>query len=423
MKERLAIVGTGIAGLASAHFLQKEYDISCFEKEDYIGGHSNTVDIEEDGINIPVDTGFIVYNEVTYPGLTALFRDLGVETKNSSMSFSVQHLQSNIEFCGSGLNGLFAQRKNLLNPRFWRLLFNINQFNKKAPSFLQEESSYNISIKEYIQREDYHPDLLEYYLIPMSSAVWSTPKELIYEFPAFTLIRFFYNHGFLGLNTQHQWKTVTGGSREYVKKLIHPFKEKIFCNKAVQEVVKTEHNVTLLFADGKQETFDKVILACHANTALKLLKNPSLLQREILSNFAYEKNIATLHTDESLMPKTRLTWSSWNYRVGEKGKAGKWDSSIVYWMNSLQGVSKKKNYFVSINDPGNIPDSKIIRQIEYYHPLFNGKALNAQATLPNLNQEDQIYFCGSYFRYGFHEDALQSAIQLSKTLLGRGAWT
>ncbi|MBM9577976.1 FAD-dependent oxidoreductase [Leptospira sp. 201903070] len=419
-KESLAIIGTGIAGMGCAHFLQNEYDLTIFEKGSYIGGHTNTVDVDESGTKIPIDTGFIVFNHVTYPNLKRLFEELNVPTKKSSMSFSVQHVPQGLEFCGSGINGLFAQRKNFFNLKFLRLLYNINRFNKEAPKILENSKYMDYTLDEYIVKEGYHRDLLDYYLIPMSSAVWSTPDDLMLQFPIFGLVRFFLNHGFMGLDTQHQWYTVHGGSREYVKRLTAPIKDRFQLNAEVRSVENVGNKVRVTLKSGKSKVFDKVILATHADTSLKLLKNPTSLQKELLKEFKYQKNIATLHTDDGSMPKTKLSWSSWNYRIEEKN--GQIRPFTVYWMNSLQGVSKKKNYYVSINDPGTLDRKKIIQEIEYDHPLFSVGSLKAQQRLPDLNREGNVFFCGSYFRNGFHEDAFWSARELSETVLGKKVW-
>ncbi len=419
-KESLAIIGTGIAGMGCAHFLQKEFDLTIYEKGSYIGGHTNTVDVDEDGTKIPIDTGFIVFNHVTYPNLKRLFEELDVPTKKSSMSFSVQHLSDGLEFCGSGINGLFAQRKNFFNLRFLRLLYNINRFNKEAPKILENSKYMDFTLDEYIVKEGYHRDLLDHYLVPMSSAVWSTPDDLMLQFPVYGLVRFFLNHGFMGLNTQHQWYTVHGGSREYVKRLTAPIKNRFQLNSEVRSVEHVGKKVKVTLKNGKASLFDKVILATHGDISLKLLSKPTALQKELLKEFKYQKNIATLHTDDISMPRTKLTWSSWNYRI-EKVK-GSLRAYTVYWMNSLQNVSKKKNYYVSINDPGTVDRRKIIQEIEYEHPLFSVGSLNAQKRLQELNREGNVFFCGSYFRNGFHEDGLWSARILSETLLGKKVW-
>ncbi|HMV76528.1 MAG TPA: FAD-dependent oxidoreductase [Leptospiraceae bacterium] len=421
MKKKIAVIGTGIAGMGAAYFLRNEFDMEIFEKNDYVGGHTNTVTVQENGKDVNIDTGFIVYNDVTYPNLIRLFSELNVPVKNSQMSFSVQYLPTGLEFCGSGIDGLFAQRKNFLNPSYYRLLYNINRFNNESVSLLDNPEHQDITLAEYIKIYRFHPDLLEYYLVPMSSAVWSTPVDKMMKFPAVTLIRFFKNHGFLGLNTQHQWKTVVNGSKSYMNILTFSFRDRIRTGKCAIKVSEKKDSVSVEFADGEKRDFDRVILACHADEALAMLESPTPLQKELLSNFKYEKNTAVLHTDETVMPKIRKAWSSWNYRVEKKGEG--WSgSNIIYWMNSLQGVSDKMNYFVSINDTGNINPSKIIKKQEYYHPLFTVESMNAQKDLPKLNDSEKVNFCGSYFRYGFHEDAFSSGLNLAEKLLGRKVW-
>jgi len=422
VKEKLAIIGTGISGLGSAYFLQKEYDLTIFEKASYIGGHTNTVDVEEDGIQIPIDTGFIVFNHVTYPNLLRLFNTLGVPTKKSDMSFSVQYAPTNLEFCGSGLGGLFAQKKNLFSLKYIRMLLQINRFNEDAPKILENPKYDDWDLGRYMKTEGYGEDILNYYLVPMSSAVWSTPPDLMLSFPAKTLIRFFYNHGFLGLSTQHQWWTVDGGSREYVKRIAKNFKDKIRLNSSVKEVIREKELVRVVLEDGTSEVFNKVILATHGPTSVKLLSNPEPLERELLPLFKYQKNIATLHTDTSDMPKKRSIWSSWNYKIVSDEKGNK-QPYTIYWMNQLQKVSKKKDYFVTINDPGRIKKSHIIREIEYEHPLFSVESAKGQNELPKLNEKGPIYFAGAYFRYGFHEDGFLSAVNVAKAILKRDPWT
>ncbi len=422
MKEKIAIIGSGIAGLGSAYFLKKHHDITIFEKNSYIGGHTNTIDVDDDGTTIPIDTGFIVYNEVTYPNLTRLFQEIGLETKNSKMSFSVQHTPSGLEFCGSGLDGLFTQRKNLLSIRFWKLLYQINRFNTLAPKILDDPQYDGISIGQYIQKEKFGNDILDFYLVPMSSAVWSTPRELMLEFPATTLIRFFYNHGFLGLSTQHQWKTVANGSRSYIDKLIGSIKKNVLVNAGVEKVKRIQDGVEVILQNKQKFLFDKVIFATHADTTYQLLDSSKPKEKALLSQFSYNHNIATVHTDASIMPKNKKAWSSWNYRVEKTGGQNGWDSNIIYWMNSLQDVSKKKDYFISINDPGLLQKDAIIQTIEYEHPFFSMAAINAQRELSSLNKDTNIYYCGGYFRYGFHEDAFKSAVDLCTTLLGKDPW-
>jgi predicted NAD/FAD-binding protein len=412
--EKLAIIGTGIAGMGCAHFLQRKYELTIFEKNNYVGGHTNTLTVDEDGKEVYIDTGFMVFNHVTYPHLTKLFADLGVPTKKTDMSFSVQHVPSGLEYCGSGLNGLFAQRKNLFSIKHIRMLMQINRFNKESIAILDNPAYDNYSLGRYMKENGYGEDMVRKYLVPMSSAVWSTPMDLMLEFPAKTLVRFFYNHGFLGLNTQHQWYTVLNGSKTYRDKIIGPFKEKIETSNPAVKVKREGNKAVVTDAKGNSRTFDKVIFASHGDETLSMLVEPTITEQRLLSKFKYQVNIATLHTDESIMPRARKAWSSWNYRM--ENKKGELMPSTIYWMNSLQGVSEKKNYFVSINDPDNVDGNKIIKQINYTHPLFDVESAKAQKELQKLNQTGPLYYCGSYFRYGFHEDALWSAVELCKVL-------
>lgn len=419
--EKLAIIGTGIAGMGAAYFLNDHFDITLFEKNDYPGGHTNTIKVDENGKDVFIDTGFMVFNKVTYPNLTKLFEELDVPIKPTSMSFSVNHVKSGLEYNGSGLNGLFSQRKNIFNPKFISMLVQINRFNQDCLEVLENRKYQNYSLKEYVDEKKYGNEMLEKYLIPMSSAVWSTPPDKMLGFPAKTLIRFFYNHGFLGLNTQHQWYTVVNGSRTYRDKLIESFQDKIILNSKIEKVFRTKYKIEITTSDLKKYLFDKVIFASHADETLKMIENPTELENELLSKFNYQYNKATLHTDEKVMPLNKRVWSSWNYRIEEKESGVK--TSAVYYMNSLQGVSKHKNYFVSIDDPGNIDPQKIIKEIDYTHPVFSVDAMEAQEKLNKINlQNNNTFFCGSYFKYGFHEDAFTSAVELCNDLLGRKIW-
>ena len=419
--ERLAIIGTGIAGMACAHFLQNKYELTIFEKNDYVGGHTNTLTVDEDpaedgtgGTDIFIDTGFMVFNNVTYPHLKKLFEELNVPTKKTDMSFSVQHVPSGLEFCGSGMSGLFAQRKNIFSIKHIKMLMQISRFNKESVKILDDPNYDSHSLGQYIKENGYGDDMLWKYLIPMSSAVWSTPMDKMLDFSIKTLVRFFYNHGFLGLNTQHQWYTVVNGSKTYRDILIKPFQNKIEVNNGVVKVIREYNKVIVHTIKGEKREFDKVIFASHADETLKMLGQPSSNEQRSLSKFKYQNNVATLHTDESVMPKTKKAWSSWNYRI--ENKNGVLSPSTIYWMNSLQQVSEKKNYFVNINGEDKIDPKKIITVLNYTHPLFDVETSKAQKELQVLNQDGPLYFCGSYFRYGFHEDALLSAVELCTNL-------
>ena len=423
--KRLAIIGTGIAGLGCAHFLHERFELTLFGADSHVGGHSNTVPASEQDREVPIDTGFMVYNQVTYPNLTRLFKELDAPVKKTSMSFSVQHTPSNLEYCGSSLNHLFAQRRNLFRPRHWRMLKQIDRFNNDAIKALKDSTARSQSLAEYVRERAYGEDFFHLYLVPMSSAVWSTPPEKMLQFPAHTLLRFFHNHGFLGLNTQHQWWTVDGGAREYVKRLTRPFADRIHRNRSVAKVVEGPDRATVLLKDGESLSFDKVVIATHGDQALDLLDQPDPEQRRLLSAFNYEPNVATLHTDPSAMPRTRLAWASWNYRIDNHAD-GQSNTSTIYWMNSLQGVSDHQDYFVSINGEQNIRKDRILKQINYRHPLFDQAAVAAQKDLPGLNRRSpsqRLYFCGSYFRYGFHEDAFTAGLDASRAILGEEIWS
>jgi predicted NAD/FAD-binding protein len=341
------------------------------------------------------------------------------------MSFGVRHAESGLEFCGSSLNHLFAQRKNLLSARFWRMLSAINRFNKDAVSALDEPETSEMTLGEYVRRRGYGEDFFNLYLVPMSSAVWSTPPDLMLSFPAASLLRFFHNHGFLGLHTQHPWLTVAGGAKTYVEKITAPWRDRIRVGQKAVRVLRGPQEVTITTADGRSHVFDKVILACHGDQALRLLVNPTPAEARLLGEFHYQPNVATLHTDTAVMPRTRRAWSAWNYEIA-RAPDGRVSTATHYWMNALQGVSDRDNYFVSIERPEAIDPAKVLKTIRYEHPLFSLGAVRAQAELPALNavsSAQTTYFCGSYFRYGFHEDAFGSAVKLAETLLQRDPWS
>ncbi|MET0572756.1 MAG: FAD-dependent oxidoreductase [Pedobacter agri] len=409
--QKLAIIGSGIAGMGCAHKLQHQYDITVFEQGDYIGGHTNTITLEEDGKPIYLDTGFMVFNYKTYPNLTEMFAEITAPVIKTDMSFSVQFLPKKLEYSGSSLNHLFAQRKNIFNISYLKMLMQINRFNKESIEILDQPAYQDYSVGKFFKEFGYSDDMLWQYLIPMSAAVWSAPMEQILDFPAVTLIRFFKNHGFLGLDTQHQWYTLQNGSQAYREKLISPFRDRIRINNKIVSVKRLENGkVEVVNSINERFEFDKVIMACHADQTFETVKDKTTLETELLSKFKYQLNQAVVHTDEEQMPKAKLAWSSWNYRVEKQGD--KLLPSTIYWMNNLQGVSKKTNYFVSINPSATLNADKVIKQIDYHHPLFDVPAMRAQERLHELNENGPIYYCGSYFKYGFHEDAYKSAVDL-----------
>lgn len=425
----VAIIGSGIAGLSCAWFLRHDYDVTVFEADDRLGGHAHTVWVNEGGRRLPIDTGFMVFNHVTYPNLLRLFRELDVPTKPTDMSFSVRHETRGIEFRGTSLNTLFAQRSNLLRPSFYRLLRQIDRFNREALAALDDPAVAELTLAEYVARGGYGLDFLQLYLAPMSSAVWSTPPEKMMRFPAATLLRFFHNHGFLGLHTQHPWLTIDGGSHRYVERLAADFRHRIHVSCPVRRVQRTPMGV-VIDTDAGSGAYDHVILACHAPAALQLLgADATATERRLLSAFRYQPNVATLHTDETVMPQRRLAWSAWNYRLEQRapGPGGPAvHASTHYWMNRLQGVSDRRNYFVSLNGQQLVDPARVLHTIHYEHPLFDLAARRAQRELRTLNEQavhgTWTFFAGAWQGYGFHEDGIVSAMSVCRLLLQCDPW-
>jgi len=419
--QTLAVIGTGISGMSAGYFLRDKFDVTFYEKEDYAGGHTNTLAIKEDGQNIYIDSAFMVYNEPTYPLLTRLFKELNIETKPTSMSFSVQHRPSGLEYCGTGLNGLFAQRRNIFNPRCIKMFLEIDRFRREADEVLDNPYYASWTLAQYVRIKDYSEDFLQKFLIPMSSAVWSTPADTMLGFPVQSLVRFFKNHCFLSLEGQLQWRTCVGGSRQYRDKIMAVFGDRVYTRRAAVKIKREAGKVCVTDPTGKVLIYDKAILACHADAALGLLADPTSTESLLLSKFSYIVNKTTLHTDDRVMPKLKSVWSSWNNRI-ENDLAGRPVTSTIYWMNSLQDVSKNKDYFISINDPGLVDPAKILWEKDYTHPLYTVEGQEAQLRLQELNQNGVVFFSGAYFRYGFHEDGLASGLDAARAVLGGEVW-
>ncbi len=412
--KKIAIIGTGMAGMSAAYFLKDNFDITLFEKNDYIGGHTNTVYVDEDEKKLPIDTGFMVFNEQTYPNMCKLFKQLSVPYHDTEMSFTVYDHKRRFEYNGSSMGDIFSQKKNILSPRFWRMLIDIVRFGKGVPRYLNDSKFERVSLGELLEMEHLGEGFRDDYLLPMTAAVWSTPHFDMLKFSARNMVRFLLNHGLTGIDTQHQWKTVERGSETYKQKIISQFKDRILLNSPVAKVEALESSARITLESGSSHDFDMVIIASHADETREMLINPSPLQRELLAPFNYQENTTWLHTDESIMPKLKRNWSSWNqiHRDGER--------FTVYYMNKLQPISKKINYFVSINGTKFIDEKKVIKKITYHHPVFDLATARAQERLQELNQSNNpIKFCGAWFRYGFHEDALLSSVELCRHLLGR----
>ncbi len=410
---RIAIIGSGISGLAAGWYLSRKHEIFLFEKEPRLGGHTNTVMVENGGDPIPVDTGFIVHNDRTYPNLVKLLSELGVETNPSDMSFSVACRQTGFQYSSRGINGFFAQRSNLLRRQHYLLLTEILRFNRTAPTLLDQPGAESATIGDVMDEGRYHQAFADRYLFPMASAVWSMSLDSIRSFPALTLLRFFSNHGMLGINTHPKWKVIRGGSHTYIPLLTAPFEERIFLGARIASVSRQENSVTLNFHDRPAMDFDQVVFACHGNQILPLLKQPTEVERDVLGNFRTSRNVATLHTDASLLPSRTVARASWNYNLGLNGKSA---VAVTYHMNRLQSLNSAQNYCVTLNGEDVIDDAKVLRKIVYHHPLYTHQAIRAQARWSEISGRNRTHYCGAYWFYGFHEDGLNSALRVARAL-------
>lgn len=408
---KIAIVGTGISGLTSAYLLNRDNDIHVFEANNYIGGHTNTIEVYEDKRLIPVDTGFIVFNEQNYPNLCNLFDELGVKSRNSDMSFSVHCEKTKLEYNGTDLNRIFSQRKNILNPGFLRMLKDIIRFHQHAPQALNDNLSDTITVSEFAKNNAYTKKFIEYYLVPLGASLWSCPAEKFRQFPIKFVLEFLDNHCMLQVNNRPQWKTVVGGSYQYITPLTRWFSERIHLNKAVSSVVRKSNKVELFFTDGNRETFDEVILATHADTSRYLVKNPDAEESEFLKLFEYQDNEAVLHTDINVLPEKKRSWASWNYRIPAEENS---HVAVTYNMNMLQGIESKHTYSVSLNQTESINPDKIIRRINYHHPVFHPGRDSVQAQHHKMIRRRGISYCGAYWGYGFHEDGVRSGFAVAE---------
>jgi uncharacterized protein len=403
---RIAIVGSGIAGLTAAHRLHPEHDLTLFEAGDHVGGHVHTHEINLGGRDYRIDTGFIVFNDWTYPNFIALLDELGVASQASDMSFSVSCGPSGLEYNGATLNSLFAQRANLFKPRFWGMLRDILRFNREAPQLLAEEGN-ELSLGDYLTANAYGRLFRDYYILPMGAAIWSTDPELMLGFPARFFIRFFLNHGLLAVKDRPVWRVVKGGSRAYVDRLIAPFSDRVRLNCPVTRIERQADQVKIHSLTGGMETFDAVFLACHSDQALALLANPSPAEHEILAAIPYQPNEAVLHTDIRLLPRRRPAWAAWNYLMPE-GPGGR--LALTYDMNILQGLEGTETFCVTLNASERIDPAKVLARVNYHHPLFTLEGATAQARQREINGTWRTYYCGAWWRNGFHEDGLVSAL-------------
>lgn len=413
---KLAIVGTGIAGLTAASLLHQDHDLTVFEAGAHIGGHTNTVEVEQQGTTYAIDTGFIVFNDWTYPNFIALLDRLGVASQPTDMSFSVRCEQTGLEYNGTSLNSLFAQRRNLLRPSFYRMVRDILRFNRESLELLEGPGP-GPSLGTYLERNRYSPSFIRHYIIPMAGAIWSAGHATMWEFPARYLVQFFKNHGMLSVDARPTWRVVTGGSQRYVEKLVRPFRDRIRLRFPVSTVNRHSQGIEIRGRDrtGGEHTerFDGLVLACHSDQALALLADASPLEREILGAIRYQPNEAILHTDRSLLPRRRLAWAAWNYHLLPTPV----DRVLVtYHMNTLQRLSAPCDFCVTLNRADAIDPATILTRITYHHPVFSPEAIAAQQRHGEINGRRRTWYCGAYWGYGFHEDGVKSAMAACDTL-------
>lgn len=402
---KIAIIGTGIAGNVAAYKLRDRHDITVFEALNYPGGHTNTVDVDENGRSIPVDTGFIVFNDRTYPNFIRLLDEIGQASQPSVMSFSVRSDARDFEYNGASIDALFAQRSNFLRPSFHRMIRDILRFNREAVVD-EAQVSDTYTVGEYLDDNGYSDEFLGDYLVPMAAAIWSAEPVMVRQMPMRFLVRFFDNHGLVQLKDRPTWRVIEGGSRSYVDKLINGHRDRIRLSTPVQSVTRTSAGATIRTANNEPEHFDAVFFACHSDQALALLTDATHSERDILSQFEYQDNEAVLHTDVKVMPRRRKAWAAWNYHL----PASPMDRvAVTYNMNILQGFDTDEQYCVTLNNDSGIDSSRIIRRIQYQHPIFSVGTLAAQARQPEINT-GRTYFCGAYWRNGFHEDGVVSAL-------------
>ena len=416
--KKIAVIGGGISGLVSAHFLSESNSVTLFEANDYIGGHTNTEMVDIKGVKYPVNTGFIVYNDWTYPNFIRLMERLNVATEASDMSFSVHCENTGLEYAGSNLSTLFAQRKNLFNRKFWRLIRDIVKFNRDAKNALDNNDVLDNTLGEFLERNEYSRYFKDKYLVPMGAAIWSAPEDVMLDFPLRFFLRFFNNHGLLNIENRPQWRVLTGGSAQYVEPICKPFKDSIKLNSPVERVERTDNECIVHVQGRPPERFDYVVFGCHSDQALDMIEFPTDDERAILGAIPYQNNEVVLHTDTRLMPTNERAWASWNYHLPARKTER---ATVTYHMNRLQNLEAPVEFLVTLNRTSDIDESKIIRKFNYSHPVFSSDSDWAQDRLGVINGQNRSFFCGAYWRNGFHEDGVVSALNTLK-LMGVDTW-
>lgn len=424
MRPKVAIVGTGIAGMTAAYLLNKRADITVFESNDYIGGHTATKKVKVDGKQYAIDTGFIVYNDWTYPNFIKLMSQLGVATQATEMSFSVKNQKTGLEYNGNTLNSLFAQRRNFFSPSFYRLTLDIVKFNKRCKAHLADnKSTENVTLIEFIKQHRLSEAFTENYILPMCAAIWSTSLEASANFPLSFFLKFFNNHGLLNITNRPQWHTLVGGSAEYIVPLTETYADKIKLNSPVMSVSKVNNNdedTYQIISNNDTHVFDEVIFACHSDQALKMLNLQSFDEQSqedyqrILAAIPYSNNEVVMHTDTSLLPKRPLAWASWNYLIKGDENENASPASVTYNMNILQRIKSDTTFCVTLNNTADIDPSKILGTYQYAHPQFSPAMVEAQSMRNKICGKNGIHFCGAYWYNGFHEDGVRSALDVAK---------
>ena len=412
---KIAVIGSGISGLSASYYLSKKHKVDLFEKDDHFGGHSFTVEVQYDIKNskkIAVDIGFIVFNDLTYPNLINFFKENKVQVEKSNMSFSVSVKNSNIEYCGKGINGIFSTRSNLFNLKFIKMFIDILSFYKKSDN-LEKIEKYK-TLGEYLVEQKLSKYFIDYHIIPMVSAIWSMPPYQANQMPLNFFIKFFKNHGLFKIRNRPQWYTVSNRSKAYVGKVLESISGEYYKNYPINKIQRNKSGVKVYYGENNEFfDYEKVILATHADQALKLIENPTTIEKKILSNFQYKKNIAFIHSDDNFMPKNKKAWSSWNSIIDKNNLE---NNSVTYWLNLLQNLKIDRNIFLTLNPFFDIPENKIFKKVYFTHPYYDKNALENQKQLQTIQNKENILFCGSYFGNGFHEDGIKSSIEMIKKL-------
>lgn len=409
--KRIAVIGAGISGLTAAHVLSKKHQVDVFESQSVIGGHTATVDVTVAGKQYAIDTGFIVFNDRTYPNFLALLASLGVNKQETEMSFSVHNCQTGLEYNGHTLSTLFAQKRNIVNPKFWLLLYDILRFNKLCKKLHNKQQiPEHSTLGSFLHENGFNRYFSAHYILPMGAAIWSSSLAQMEQFQLRFFIQFFYNHGLLSVTNRPQWYVIPKGSRSYLAPLIEPFKDNIMVNANISQVQRSDDAVTLVFNDQSEQVFDEVVFACHSDQALALLGSPTKLEQDILSAMPYAANSVVLHTDKKLLPVRPRAWASWNYQLSDNRTK---PASVTYNMNILQGLKSEHTFCVTLNQKETIAPEKVLREFTYHHPVFSVNSLQAQQRRDEICGKHRTHFCGAYWYNGFHEDGVRSALDIA----------